>query len=267
VALGLAPILALFMVAAAAGTLIQTGLLFSTDRIKPKLEHISPLSGFKRIFGMRGALEFGKNVLKLSVVACVVAWVAMPELDRMKLMPSFEPAQLASETWAVTLRMVVAAIAILTLVAIGDYVHQKFAFLRSMRMSKHEVKEEYKQQEGDPHIKGKLKQIRAEKARRRMIAAVPDASVVITNPTHFAVALQYDLEKSAAPRLVAKGVDRVALRIREVAGENEVPIVENPPLARAIYRQVEVGEFIPGDLFEAVAEVLAYLIRLKQLVL
>jgi flagellar biosynthetic protein FlhB len=157
--------------------------------------------------------------------------------------------------------MVLAGGGMMAGIALLDYLHQRFQFLRSMRMSKQEVKEEYKQAEGDPHIKGRIRQLRAERARRRMMAAVPEASVVITNPTHFAVALEYDMQKSNAPRVVAKGTDLVALKIREVATASNVPIVENPPLARALHAAVDLDEEIPQEHYKAVAEVIGFVLR------
>jgi flagellar biosynthesis protein FlhB len=161
------------------------------------------------------------------------------------------------------IRLVGGVLAALTVIAIADYAYQKISFMNSMRMSKQEVKEEYKQQEGDPFMKGKLRQIRTERARRRMMAAVPNASVIVTNPTHFAVALQYEMKSSGAPRLVAKGADLVAARIREVARAHNIPIVENPPVARALYATVEIDQEIPPEHYKAVAEIISYVFRLK----
>jgi flagellar biosynthetic protein FlhB len=263
IALLLLPAFAMTIGAAVAGTLVQTGLLFAGERIHPKLEHISPLGGVKRLASRRSLLEFLKGVGKVCLVAVVCFWLLLPELDRLAALPTLEPAQVVAELYSLTLRVVAGVAALLTAIALFDYVHQRLAFLRSMRMSKQEVREEYKQMEGDPHIKGKLRQLRTERARRRMIAAVPDAAVVVTNPTHFAVALQYDMEKSRAPKLVAKGADRIAQRIREVAKEHGVPIVENPPLARTLYAAVDLDEEVPPEHYKAVAEVIGYVLRLQ----
>ncbi|MHA1114018.1 MAG: EscU/YscU/HrcU family type III secretion system export apparatus switch protein, partial [Alphaproteobacteria bacterium] len=154
-------------------------------------------------------------------------------------------------------------LAVVSVIAALDYLYQRYEFTKSMRMSRQDLKDELKQTEGDPHVKARLRQIRMERARRRMMAAVPDADVVITNPTHFAVALVYDTETMAAPRLTAKGADRIALRIREVAEDNEVPIVENPPLARALYAGVDLDAEVPPEHYKAVAEVIGYIMRLR----
>jgi flagellar biosynthetic protein FlhB len=160
-------------------------------------------------------------------------------------------------------RMLVGVLAVVSVIAALDYLYQRFEFTKSMRMSRQELKDELKQTEGDPHVKARLRQIRMERARRRMMAAVPDADVVITNPTHFAVALVYDMETMAAPRLVAKGTDRIALRIREVAEEHDVPVVENPPLARALHAGVELDAEVSPEHYKAVAEVIGYVMRLR----
>jgi flagellar biosynthetic protein FlhB len=253
--------LALLAAAAVVGTLIQTGFLASGDKIRPKLSHISPMSGWKRIFSMRALAEFGKGLLKLVIVGAALAWVLLPVIDRLALLPGFSIEDTLRELYGFLVRMMMAGAGTMVALALLDYLHQRFQFLRSMRMSKQEVKEEYKQTEGDPHIKGRIRQIRAERARRRMMAAVPEASVVITNPTHFAVALQYEMQKSNAPKLVAKGTDLVALKIREIAKEHNVPIVENPPLARALHAAVDLDEEIPQEHYKAVAEVIGFVLR------
>lgn len=167
------------------------------------------------------------------------------------------------EIYRLVLRLLLGVLAVLTVIAVGDYVYQRFSFMKSMRMSKQEVKEEHKQQEGDPMVRARLRQIRMERTRRRMMAAVPGASVVVTNPTHFAVALKYEMGAAGAPRVVAKGADLIAQKIREIAEENDVPIVENPPLARALYAGVEVDQEIPREHYRAVAEIIGYVFRLK----
>jgi flagellar biosynthesis protein FlhB len=253
--------LALLAAAAVVGTLIQTGFLASGDKIRPKFSHISPMSGWKRIFSMRALAEFGKGLLKLVIVGAALAWVLLPVIDRLALLPGFSIEDTLRELYGFLVRMMMAGAGTMVALALLDYFHQRFQFLRSMRMSKQEVKEEYKQTEGDPHIKGRIRQIRAERARRRMMAAVPEASVVITNPTHFAVALQYEMQKSNAPKVVAKGTDLVALKIREIAKEHNVPIVENPPLARALHAAVDLDEEIPQEHYKAVAEVIGFVLR------
>jgi flagellar biosynthesis protein FlhB len=263
VAASLAPALLIMMAAGLAGPLLQTGMIYAPDKLVPKLSHLSPGEGAKRLFSLRALLEFLKGLLKMGVVAGVAVSLLRPEIDRLPLMPSLGTAAIGREIATVSLRLAVAVIAVLTVIAIADFAYQKLSFLKSMRMSKQEVREEYKQLEGNPVFKSKLRQIRTERARRRMMAAVPTASVVITNPTHFAVALHYEVNSAGAPRVVAKGADRIAERIREVAREHKVPIVENPPVARALYAAVDIDDEIPAEQYKAVAEIISYVLRLK----
>jgi flagellar biosynthetic protein FlhB len=255
--------LAVMMAAGLAGPMLQTGILFAPDRLSLKLDHISPLEGARRIFSMRSLVEFLKGIAKLAIVGLVAAGLLMPELDRLSLLPSIGVAGMAREMQALALRLSGGVVAVLTAIAIADYVYQRMSFMKSMRMSKQELREEYKQTEGDPFIKGKLRQIRTQRARKRMMAAVPKASVVVTNPTHFAVALLYEATGSGAPRVVAKGADLVAARIRDVARQHDVPIVENPPVARALYATVELDQEIPPEQYKPVAEIISYVLRLK----
>src|SRR5579859_1989088 len=253
----------LLVAAALAGSLIQTGLLFAPEKLTPKLENISPAKGFSRLFSMRGLIEFGKTLAKLAVVVAVVATLMRPELVRLPLMSGLDAAGMLGEIARLTGRMGLGVFIALTFIAILDYGFQRFSFMKSMRMSKQEVKEEFKQSEGDPMIRARLRQIRMERARKRMMAAVPTASVVVTNPTHVAVALKYELGADGAPTVVAKGAELVAARIREIATEHKVPIVENPPLARALYANVEVDQQIPSEHYKAVAEIIGYVFRLQ----
>ena len=255
--------LLVFVIAAVLGTVLQVGLVFATEKLGFELSRISPLSGFKRLFSMRSSVEFIKSLGKVGTVAAVAAWMAFPTLGQLDGMTR-EPAEmLPNELYKLILRLLFGVLGVVTVLALFDYVYQRFAFMRSMRMSKQEVKEENRQAEGDPIIKARLRAIRMNRARKRMMAAVPKASVVITNPTHFAVALQYEMGESGAPKVVAKGADLVALKIREIAKDNDVPIVENPPLARALYASVEVDREIPSEHYKAVAEIISYVFRLK----
>jgi flagellar biosynthesis protein FlhB len=255
--------MALLMAAAIAGSLIQTGLLFAPEKLAPKLDHISPTKGFSRLFSMRGLIEFGKTLAKLAVVVAVAAMLMRPELDRLPLMSGLDPGQMLGEIGRLVGRLGLGVFVALTFIAVLDYGFQRLSFFKSMRMSKQEVKEEHKQSEGDPMIRARLRQIRMDRARRRMMAAVPTASVVVTNPTHVAIALRYELGMEGAPRVVAKGAELLALRIREVAAEHKVPIVENPPLARALYAGVEVDQEIPPEHYKAVAEIIGYVFKLQ----
>lgn len=251
------------VVAAVSGTLVQIGLLFATEKLGLDISRISPLAGFKRLFSWRSGVEFLKNLCKVGVVGAVAIWLAFPAADKMMRMANESAEHLPVELYKIVLRLLLGVLVIVTILAIIDYAYQKFAFMRSMRMTKEEVKEEFRQSDGDPKIKAKLRQIRTERSRRRMMKAVPKASVVITNPTHYAVALQYEMGEAGAPKVVAKGVDLIALKIREVAEANEVPIVENPPLARALYATVEIDDEIPPEHYKAVAEIISYVFRLK----
>jgi len=253
----------LLIAAALAGSLIQTGILFAPEKLSPKLDNLSPMKGFSRLFSMRGLVEFGKTLAKLAVVIAVVVILMKPELVRLPLMSGLDAGQMMGEIARLTARMGLGVFVALTFIALLDYGYQRFSFIKSMRMSKQEVKEEFKQSEGDPMIRARLRQIRMDRARKRMMAAVPTASVVVTNPTHVAVALKYELGGAGAPTVVAKGAELIAQRIREIATEHKVPIVENPPLARALYANVEVDQQIPAEHYKAVAEIIGYVFRLQ----
>jgi flagellar biosynthetic protein FlhB len=257
------PLFGVMMGVGIAGIVLQTGLLYAPDKLVPKLEHLSLAKGVTRIFSLRAAVEFLKGLAKIVVVGAIATYLLMPEIDRLPLLPGFGMARTVLELQWLSFRLVGGVIAVLTMIAIADFTYQKLSFLKSMRMSKQEQKEEYKQTEGNPFIKSKLRQIRTERARRRMMAAVPTASVVVTNPTHFAVALLYELNADGAPRVVAKGADLVAAKIREIAREHNVPIVENPPVARALYATVEIDREVPPEHYKAVAEIIGYVFRLK----
>jgi flagellar biosynthetic protein FlhB len=258
----LAPIVIL-MVAAVGSSLLQHGVVFSAEALMPKLEKISPLAGAKRIFSMRSVIEFVKGLAKVAVVGAVGTALVAPELAGLDRIVSADVVTAMDETYGLTVRLLIGVVAVITGIAILDYLFQRFKFLKEMRMSRQELKEEFKQTEGDPHIKGRLKQIRQERARRRMMSRVPEAAVVITNPTHYAIALKYELHKMTAPLVIAKGADSLALRIREVAKANDIPVVENKPLAQALYATVEIDEEIPQEHYKAVAEVISYVFRLK----
>lgn len=255
--------LLLTVVAAIAPAVIQGKLMATTEQMKPKLEKISPMAGFKRIFGMKALVEFLKNFLKVLVIGIAVVMTAMPAKEHIGELMNAEKAEMLSFTQDVSKRMMIAACIVLFLLSIVDYVYQRMIFMKSMRMTKQEVKDEYKNAEGDPHVKQKLKAIRREKARRRMMANVPKADVIITNPTHYAIALRYDAATMAVPKVVAKGVDEVAARIREVAEKHKVPLVRNPPLARILYDTTEIDDEIPAAHYQAVAKIIGYIYRLK----
>ncbi|WP_371423825.1 flagellar biosynthesis protein FlhB [Tardiphaga sp.] len=254
----------LFLVLAAlAGNLIQHRLVFSTEGLVPKFSKLSPMEGAKRVFGKQALANFLKGLFKLVLLGAVMCAVLWPERFRLDALVHIDPSAILGITTSLTLQLMASVVAMLAFVAIADFFFQYRTWYEKLKMSLQEVKEEYKQSEGDPHIKGKIKQLRQQNMKKRMMAAVPKASVIITNPTHYAVALSYE-RGMTAPICVAKGVDNIALKIREVAGKHDIPIVENVPLARALYATVEIDEEIPGEHYHAVAEVIGYVMGLKR---
>ena len=256
------PILMLAL-AAIAGNMIQHRLVWSSEQLTPKFSKISPMSGFNRLFGKQAAANFAKGLFKLIALGTVMTMILWPERHRLESLISADPATLLGLSSSMTVHLMGTVVAILALVAIADYLFQYRQWYQRLKMSLQEMKEEFKQSEGDPHIKGKIRQLRQQRMKKRMMTAVPKASVVITNPTHFSVALSYE-RGMAAPVCVAKGTDLIALKIREVARAHDVPIVENVPLARALYATVEIDDEIPVEHYHAVAEVIGYVMRLRQ---
>ncbi len=255
--------LAVIVLAALVAGVIQNGLIISADPISPKLEKISPAKGLKRMFSVKSLVDFLKGFAKISIVAAVVVILLRPQAGVIPNIAGMSLTQFTDLLQGLAARVLIGVLSVMTLIAALDFVFQKQQHLKQLRMSKQEMKEEHKQAEGDPMVKGRLRQIRMERARKRMMAAVPEADVVITNPTHYAVALKYDMEAMGAPRLVAKGIDSMAKKIRELAEEHDIPIVENPPLTRALYQAVELDEEIPAEHYKAVAEVIGFVMRLK----
>lgn len=258
----LAALMLAVIVGGVGGNLAQSGFLFTAEKIKPKWSAVSPLSGFKRIFGPDGIVQFIKTFLKLVAIGAVCWWVLKPHTRELENLAAMSPAMILPFARDLAASLMISALIFLAFTAGADFIWQKFRFAKRMRMTKEETKEDYKQTEGDPHVKGKLRQIRMQRSRQRMMQAVPSATVVITNPTHYSVALRYEPDQGdAAPICVAKGVDAVAFRIREMAKENGVPVVENVPLARALYATVEVDEVIPREHFEAAAKVIGFVMQ------
>ena len=220
-------------IAAIAGNMIQHRLVWSAESLKPKFSKVSPGAGFKRIFGKQALANFAKGLFKLIALGAVMTAVLWPERYRLEAMVRFDPSAILGVTTSLTLQLMGAVVAMLAAVAIADYFFQYRQWFERQKMSLQEMKEEYKQSEGDPHIKGRIRQLRQQRMKKRMMAAVPKASVIITNPTHYSVALSYERGMSA-PVCVAKGVDNIALKIREIASKHDIPIVENVPLARAL---------------------------------
>lgn len=248
-------------------TFAQTKLLFSTKSMEFKASRLNPLSGIKRMFSIRGMVELVKSLLKVCVLGYIIYTGLMEMLPQLPRLMNMEPIQALSFLGDSILSLVTTTVAIFIVLAIGDYVYQWWDYEKNLRMSKDEIKEEYKQTEGDPQIKGKIKEKQRQIAMSRMMQNVPNADVVIRNPTHFAVAIQYDPDKNRAPIVVAKGMDELALRIVKVAEEAGVMITENKPLARGLYDAVELEREIPDQFYQAVAEVLAfvYSVRKKEL--
>lgn len=247
---------------AIAGNLVQHRPVLTLEPIKPKFSKISPIAGFKRLFSAEALVNFAKGLAKLALVSAVLWFVLLPEQNRLEDLVTGDPTALLPAFVALGLKIFGAVLAVVTVIAIADYAWQRHRWWQRQKMTVREMRDEYKQSEGDPHIKGKIRQIRNERSRKRMMAQVPDATVVITNPTHYAVALKYE-RGMAAPLCLAKGADEVALRIRSVARAHDVPVVENPPLARALFASVEVDDTIPAEHFKAVAQVIGYVMRLS----
>ncbi len=255
--------LLLLVLAAIAGNMVQHRMVWSGESLKPKFSKISPAAGAKRIFGKQAAANFAKGIFKVAALGAVMMAVLWPERHRLESMIRFDPASIMGVTTTLTLQLMGAVVAMLAAVAIADYFFQYRQWFERQKMSLREMKEEFKQSEGDPHIKGRIRQLRNARMKKRMMAAVPKASVIITNPTHYAVALSYE-RGMAAPICVAKGVDNIALKIREVASEHDIPIIENVALARALHATVEIDDEIPVEHYHAVAEIIGYVMKLKR---
>lgn len=258
------PALLIFFVVAGLSSFIQIGPLVSYESIKPKLEKLNPLKGAKRVFGSKAWLEFAKAFIKMMLVGVVTTLVLIPIFSDAPGMVGLYPAAMIDTMKEHARSLLISVLSILFVFAAIDYTIQRMQLNKQLRMSRQELKDEYKQTEGDPHIKARLRELRMRRARKRMMANVPKASVVITNPTHYAIALEYNQDKNGAPVVVAKGQDRIALKIREVAKENNVPIIENPPLARTMYDHVEIDQEIPEQHYKAVAEIISYVLSLKR---
>jgi len=263
----LLPVLLATFIAALLITYLQVGFIFSAEALTPKLERLNPVEGFKRIFSKRALVELAKALCKVIVSGYMVYSVLKKYYY---VLPRFVDMELAYSIKVLSIiffEMALKVGVIFFIIGVIDYLYQWYEYEKSLKMSKYDVKQEYKQTEGDPMVKSRQRQIQREAAMRRMMAEVPKADVVITNPTHFAVALQYTYQQMEAPVVVAKGQDFVALKIKEIAKANDVVIVENPTLARTLYYSTDIGDIIPEELYQAVAEVLAFVYRQKKKVL
>ncbi|MBV9250711.1 MAG: flagellar biosynthesis protein FlhB [Acetobacteraceae bacterium] len=256
------PILAAVLIAGAAAVLLQTGFLLHGAALRPRASRINPVTGLRRLLSAEGLIEAAKALIKTVVLGAVAWHVVRTDLPALLLAPFSDPNLLVGRIARPLTRLGLAVLAVQVAFAAADLFWTRFRYTRQLRMSRQDIREEQKESEGDPKIKARIKQIRSQRARKRMLSAVPKATVVVTNPTHYAVALAYDRKGSAAPRVVAKGVDSMAARIREAAEANRVPIVANPPLARALYR-IELDTEIPSEHYKAVAEIIAYVWRLR----
>lgn len=261
----LLPVLLVMLVLGYFGGFIQNGNIISTKPIQPNLEKISPLAGLKRMFSLKSVAELLKALLKFALIGAAMSAVLAAYMPEVLQLAAAELPTSLTLTHKLMVALTAVALAIMMLLAAADYLFQRMQYMAQHRMSLKDMKDEMKESEGDPHIKGRQRQIRMERARKRMMSNVPKADVVITNPTHYAVALRYKPEEGdGAPVLVAKGVDHMALRIRELAGQHNIPLYEDPPLARTLYAQAEVDAEIPLDLYEVVAQVIAFVMDLRR---
>ncbi len=246
------------------GTMVQTGFYFNPANIKFHPDRLNPWAGIKRLFSSQAVAELVKSFMKLVVVGFMAFFVLWPLFNKMPVLVGTDLVRILGFLHRQVIYLIVIIMLVVTVIAVADLIYQRMRYFKNLRMTKQEVRDEYKQMEGDPMVKSRLRAIRLERARRRMMASVPKADVVVTNPTHYAVALQYDPKGMAAPKVVAKGINLIANRIREVAEANDVPLVSNPPLARALYDTVEVDDIIAPEHYRAVAEVISFVYKLKK---
>jgi flagellar biosynthetic protein FlhB len=258
-----APIWAVVALAAILINLAQVGFMFSFKRIKPDLKKLNPLSGLKRYASIRMVFDMAKNVAKMGIVAGVAYITLREEWNNLPGLVDMETFAIITYLVTVCLKLFWRCLLAFLVLAILDWMYQKYDFEKNIKMSKQEIKDEFKQTEGDPKVKSRIRSLQMQMSRKRMMNDVPQADVVITNPTHLAVALKYEATSMNAPEVVARGANKLAERIKEIAKENGVPIIEDKPLAQALYHATDVGDTIPADLFEAVATILAHVYRQK----
>jgi flagellar biosynthetic protein FlhB len=260
----LLPIMLIAVVAGIAGNLFQFGLLLTAEPLKMDLKKLDPIKGLKRIFSIRAIIELMKSILKISFIGTVTTLIVMTNIDKVLGLAFKSPWDTLTTIGQLAALMGITAAFVLLFISILDFMYQKFDYEKNLRMSKQDIKDEYKNSEGDPIIKSRIKQRQREMAMRRMMQEVPDADVVITNPTHYAIALKYKDGDMDAPIVVAKGVDFIAQKIKLIANEHDIVMVENRPLARSLYEDVEIGGRIPEEFFKAIAEILAYVYRIQR---
>ncbi len=259
----IAPVMGIAALLGAATSIMQVGFLQVEDAVSPNFEKLDPVAGFKRIFSLRAVVEALKSILKMGAIGFVLYILLKGEVAQVPYMLTFSIEQIFSYLGTVVVKLLGGVGGVMLVIAAADYFYQRWDLEKKMMMTKQEVKEEHKQREGDPMVKSRIRRIQREMASKRMMAEIPKADVVITNPTHIAVVLKYT-ENLPAPQIVAMGADHVAEKIKEIARENNIPIVENKPLARTIFKTLKIGQVIPRELFVAVAEVLSFVYRLRR---
>jgi flagellar biosynthetic protein FlhB len=263
-ALVVLPIFAIAFISTFIAEAMQTGFVFAADPLSPKIERLSPLQGFKKIFSLQGLVELVKSLIKIGIVFYIAWYAAKEELPFIVILVEAQPWDAIVLGGSIAYKIAIRVGMFYIGVAILDYFYRRWEYMKNLKMTRQEVKEEYKRLEGDPLVKQRMRDLQRQVAQQRMMASVPQADVVVTNPTHIAVALKYDAKKMRAPLLLAKGERKIAEQIRRVAEEHEISIVENEPLARSIYRTTKVNQDVPADLYQAIAEVLAYVYKIKR---
>jgi flagellar biosynthetic protein FlhB len=258
------PILLMLMLLSGISTVVQVGFLHNEEAMDFNLEKINPISGLQKIFSVRSVVEGLKSLIKLLLVIAIVYALVKDEVDVLHRLTFYSIEQILAYTGDLTIKLLAGLGVFMAVIAGADYFFQRWDLEKQMRMTKQEIKEEHKSREGDPMIKARIRRIQREMSSKRMMKDVPKADVIVTNPTHIACALIYDPNTMAAPKLVAKGSGLIAEKIKEIARENGVPVLENKPLARAIFKTLKIGQTIPRELFTAVAQVLSYVYRLKK---
>ena len=241
----------------------QIGFIFSGESLKPDLNKINPIEGFKKLFSLKSLVELIKSVLKVGVIGIIAYVTVKGEIANITLLSAMTPGNILLYIWKITFKIIFRSTLALLIMSVFDYVYQRYEWRKGLMMTKEEVKQEMKQMEGDPKVKAKIRSVQQQLARKRMMSKVPQADVIITNPTHLAIALRYEAEEMQAPKVIAKGAGFIAQKIKEIAQEHGIPVVEDKPLARIIYKTIEVEESIPPHLYQAVAEILAYVYKLK----
>ena len=261
----LVPIFIAIAVISIVSNVAQGGLAVSSESLRPKFNKLSPTQGIKKIISKTGLVNLAKSLL-LIVAVGIISWQVVS--DHMSIYPRLilmDIRQIFHWTITISFKILIRVALLLIFISLADYIFQKYQFKKQLKMSKQEIKDEYKEMEGDPVTRGRIRRIQREMARKRMMADVPTADVVITNPTHYATALSYKMDSMEAPKVIAKGTNLLAQKIKDLAREHDIPIVENKPLAQALYRTVKVGDYIPMDLYKAVAEILAYVFKARNM--